>query len=169
IGVSGNRDGLENLPDSEVLPPFEMNAVELHIKDKIKQEFPDRPVIIGRCAHITKPEDIHLRQGRATCMARSLCQRGCPFGAYFSSNASTLPWAEKTGNLTIQPNTVVHSIIYDEKLGRATGVRTVDTITKKETIYNAHIIFVNGSTLNSNLILLNSKSSKFPKGLGNLN
>ncbi|MEH6306693.1 GMC family oxidoreductase [Olivibacter sp. CPCC 100613] len=169
IGVSGNRDGLKNLPDSEVLPAFEMNAVELHIKDKINREFPDRPVIIGRCAHITKAEDIHLQQGRATCMARSLCQRGCPFGAYFSSNASTLPWAEKTGNLTIKPNTVVHSIIYDEKLGKATGVKTVDAITKKETIYHARILFVNGSTLNSNLILLNSKSSKFPNGLGNLN
>jgi len=169
VGISGNRDGLPNLPDSEVLPAFEMNVVEKQLKKNINEAFPDRPVIMGRCAHITQPNDIHLQQGRAKCMARSLCQRGCPFGAYFSSNASTLPWAEKTGNLTLKPNTVVHSIIYDEKLGKATGVKTIDAHTKKEMIYHARIIFVNGSTLNTNLILLNSRSNKFPNGLGNLN
>ncbi|QNL49291.1 GMC family oxidoreductase [Olivibacter sp. SDN3] len=169
VGISGNKDGLDNLPDSEVLPAFEMNVVEQHLKKQISQSYPDRPIIMGRCAHVTQPKTIHSEQGRAKCMARSLCERGCPFGAYFSSNASTLPWAEKTGHLTILPDTVVSSIIYDEQLDKATGVKAIDTHTKKETIYRAGFIFVNGSTLNTNLILLNSKSPKFPDGLGNLN
>uniref|UniRef100_F4CCQ6 FAD dependent oxidoreductase n=1 Tax=Sphingobacterium sp. (strain 21) TaxID=743722 RepID=F4CCQ6_SPHS2 len=169
VGISGNRDGLPNLPDSEVLPAFEMNAVEKYIKSKINRHFPDRPVIMGRCAHVTAPQTVHTDQGRTKCMARSLCQRGCPFGAYFSSNASTLPWAEKTGNLTIKTDTVVHSILYDEKAGKAVGVKAIESDTKREHLYKARIIFVNGATLNSNLILLNSKSSKFPNGLGNLN
>jgi choline dehydrogenase-like flavoprotein len=93
--------------------------------------------------------------------------RGCPFGGYFSSNSSTLPWAKKTGNLTIRPFSVVHSIIYDEKLGKASGVRVIDTNTKEVTEYSARIIFLNASALNSNLILLNSTSKRFPNGLGN--
>lgn len=169
VGISGNRDGLDNLPDSEVLPAFEMNVVEEHLKKQITNAYPDRPVIMGRCAHVTKASEIHNEQGRAKCMARSMCERGCPFGAYFSSNASTLPWAERTGNLTIQTHAVVSAVIYDEQLGKATGVHVVDALTKKETIYKADIIFINGSTLNTNLILLNSKSAKFPNGLGNLN
>ena len=110
---------------------------------------------------------IHLQQGRGQCQARSLCERGCPFGGYFSSNASTLPWAMKTGNLTFRPDSVVHSIIYDEKKGKATGVRVIDAHTKEATEYYAKIIFVNAATMNSNLIMLNSTSSRFPNGLGN--
>jgi choline dehydrogenase-like flavoprotein len=168
-GISGNRDGLETLPDSEVMKPFEMNCVEKHIKEKINENYKDRHVIIGRCAHLTDPQEIHKQQGRGQCQARSLCYRGCPFGAYFSSNSSTLPWANRTGNLTLQPNSVVHSIIYDEKIGKATGVRVVDAETKETTEYYAKVIFVNAATLNSNLILLNSTSSRFPNGLGNDN
>jgi choline dehydrogenase-like flavoprotein len=167
IGVSGNRDGLDNLPDSESLPAFEMNCVEKHIQQSIMSNYKDRPVVIGRCAHLTKPEQIHLDQGRAQCMARSLCYRGCPYGAYFSSNSSTLPWAAKTGNLTIRTHAVAHSIIYDEAKNRATGVRVVDANTKEMTEYYARVIFVNAATLNTNLILLNSTSSRFPNGLGN--
>ena len=114
-GISGNKDGIDNLPDGEFLPPFELNCVESHIQQKIKENFTDRQLIIGRCAHLTKPNDIHLQQHRGQCQARNLCQRGCPYGAYFSSNASTLPWAERTGNFTIRPHSVVHSIIYDEQ------------------------------------------------------
>ncbi len=91
VGISGNRDGIKNLPDSEVLPPFELNCVEKHIQTKLREHYDDRPVIIGRCAHLTEPQDIHRQQGRAQCQARHLCYRGCPYGAYFSSNASTLP------------------------------------------------------------------------------
>ncbi len=168
-GISGNKDGLETLPDGEFLPPWEMNKVEKEIQKRIMGNYRDRDVIIGRCAHLTQPKEIHLQQGRGQCQARSLCERGCPFGAYFSSNSSTLPWAAKTGNLTLRPDSVVHSIIYDEKEGRATGVRVIDAHSKNETEYFAKIIFVNASTLNTNLILLNSKSERFPNGLGNDN
>jgi len=166
-GISGNYDGLDTLPDGEFLPGWEMNVVEKSVQDKINAAYPDRKVVQGRCAHLTQPKDIHFQQGRAKCQARTLCQRGCPFGGYFSSNASTLPWAAATGNLTLRPNSVVHSIIYDENKGKATGVRVIDSITKETTEYFASIIFLNASTLNSNLILLNSISNRFPNGLGN--
>lgn len=168
-GIAGNKDGLETLPDGEFLPPWEMNVVEKQIQKRIMDAYHDRHVVIGRCAHLTKPQPVHLQQGRGQCQARSLCERGCPFGGYFSSNSSTLPWAAKTGNLTLRPDAVVHSIIYDEKKGKATGVRVIDAHTKSVTEYYARIIFVNAATLNSNLILLNSKSGRFPNGLGNDN
>lgn len=166
-GISGNRDGLPHLPDGEFLPPIELNCVESHLQGTIAKNYKDRQLIQGRCAHITQPKPIHSQQGRAQCMHRSLCIRGCPLGGYFSSNASTLPWAAKTGNMTLRPHSVVHSIMYDEKLGRATGVRVVDANTLQMQEFYARIIFVNGSALNSNLILLNSISNRFPNGLGN--
>jgi choline dehydrogenase-like flavoprotein len=168
-GISGNHDGLETLPDGEFLPPWEMNTVEKVIQKRIMDNYKDRNVIIGRCAHLTKPKEIHLELGRGQCQARNLCQRGCPFGGYFSSNSSTLPAAAKTGNLTILPDAVVHSIIYDEKKGKATGVRVINAHTKETTEYYAKIIFVNAAALNTNLILLNSTSARFPDGLGNDN
>ncbi|MEQ1584635.1 MAG: GMC family oxidoreductase [Cyclobacteriaceae bacterium] len=168
IGVCGNKDGVESMPDGEFLPPFDLNCVETHIQKSIKENF-GRHLVQARWAHITKPKDIHLQQGRGQCQARNLCMRGCPFGGYFSSVSSTLPWAEKTGNLTIRPDSVVHSIIYDEKKGKASGVRIIDANTKKVIEYFARIIFVNASALNSNLVLLNSKSTRFPNGLGNDN
>jgi choline dehydrogenase-like flavoprotein len=168
-GISGNKDGLENLPDSESLPAFEMTCVEKHLQEKIIENFKDRPVVMGRCAHLSEPKEIHHEQGRAQCQARSLCYRGCPYGGYFSSNSSTLPWAKKTGNMTLRTDSVVHSIIYDEKLGKASGVRVVDANTKEITEFYARIIFVNAATLNTNLILLNSTSKRFPNGLGNDN
>ncbi|MCB0685671.1 MAG: GMC family oxidoreductase [Saprospiraceae bacterium] len=167
VGISGNRDGIENLPDSEVLPAFELNCVETHIQDAIHKNFRDRHVIVGRCAHLTEPQPIHLEQGRGKCQARNLCYRGCPYGGYFSSNSSTIPWAMRTGHLTLRPNSVVHSLIYDEEKGKATGVRVVDAVSKESTEFFANVIFVNASTLNTNLILLNSTSHRFPDGLGN--
>jgi choline dehydrogenase-like flavoprotein len=128
-----------------------------------------RPVIIGRCAHLTKPQPIHLKQGRGQCQNRSLCQRGCPYGGYFSSNSSTIPWALNTGNMTLRPDSVVHSIIFDEQKNKATGVRVIDAHTKQMTEYYAKIIFVNAACLNTNLVLLNSVSHRFPNGLGNDN
>jgi choline dehydrogenase-like flavoprotein len=168
-GISGNRDGLETLPDGEFLPPWEMNCPEKHIQSKIHENYKGRTVIQGRCAHLTQPNQVHLDQGRGKCHARNICYRGCPFGGYFSSNSSTLPWAQKTGNLTLRPHSVVHSIIYDDKKQKAVGVRVIDANTKQATEYFAKIIFVNAACLNSNLILLNSKSSRFPNGLGNDN
>jgi choline dehydrogenase-like flavoprotein len=168
-GISGNRDGLETLPDGEFLPPWELNCVEKDMVQKINLTYKDRNAIVGRCAHLTKPNQIHIDQGRNQCQARTLCERGCPFGGYFSSNASTLPWAAKSGNLTLRPDSVVHSIIYDDAKGKAVGVRVVDAHSKEATEYFAKIIFVNAACLNSNLILLNSTSSRFPNGLGNDN
>ena len=169
IGVSGKKEGNPAMPDGEFLPPFELNAVEQAIQDKINSFYSDRQVISGRCAHITEPKPIHLAQGRTSCQARSLCSRGCPFGGYFSSNASTLPWAAKTGNLTLKSNSIVESIIYNDEKGKATGVRVVDRRTKEVIEYFAPVIFVNASALATNLILLNSRSKRFPNGLGNDN
>ena len=168
-GISGNKDGIPQLPDGEFLPPFQLNAVEKHIQASVTQHYTDRQVIIGRCAHLTAPQKIHLDQGRGQCQARSLCDRGCPFGGYFSSNSSTLPWAEKTGNLAIRPHSVVHSITYDEKTGKASGVRVIDAQTRESLTFQARIIFVNAACLNTNLLLLNSASRRFPQGLGNDN
>jgi choline dehydrogenase-like flavoprotein len=169
VGISGNKDGIKNLPDGEFQPPFELNCVEKHIQQHVQKNYQDRQVIIGRCAHLTQPSETHLQQRRGKCQARNLCYRGCQFGAYFSSNSSTIPWAEKTGNLTLRPHSVVHSIIYDEAKGKASGVRVVDAESKEMVEFYAPVIFLNASALNSNLILLNSTSQRFPNGLGNDN
>jgi len=166
-GIAGNKDGLPELPDSECMPGFEMSCVENFFKETIQKNYSDRHLIQGRCAHLTDPRDIHREQGRNKCQNQNLCNRGCVFGGYFSSNASTLPWAMKTGKLTLRPFSVVHSVIYDEKKGRATGVRIIDGNTREMMEYYAKIIFVNASALNTNLILLNSTSTRFPNGLGN--
>jgi choline dehydrogenase-like flavoprotein len=169
VGISGNKDGIPNLPDGEFLPAYPLNAIEDHFRKKVLDKYGNRHIISARCAHLSKPEPIHHQQGRAQCQNRRLCQRGCPFGGYFSSNSSTLPWAERTGNMTLRAFSVVESVIYDEKKGKAAGVRVIDTNTKEVTEYYAKIIFVNASALNTNLLLLNSTSTRFPNGLGNDN
>ncbi len=166
-GIAGNKDGLPELPDSEVMRAFEMSCIEQYFKDSIHKNYSDRHVIAARCAHLTDPQAVHHEQGRHQCQNQALCIRGCVFGGYFSSNASTLPWAMKTGKLTVRPFSVAHSVIYDEQKGRATGVRVIDANTKEMVEYYGKIIFVNASALNSNLILLNSVSNRFPNGLGN--
>lgn len=166
IGVCGSYDGIPSMPDGDFLTAYELNVVEKHMQKVLKEKF-NRHYVSGRWAHITDPKQIHLDQGRAQCMNRNLCMRGCPLGGYFSSNSSTLPWAAKTGNLTIRPHSVVHSIIYDEQKQKAVGVRVIDANTKEATEFFATIIFVNASALNTNLILLNSVSDRFPNGLGN--
>ena len=167
IGVCGNKDGIEAMPDGEFLPPFDFNCVESAMQQSIAKNYKGRYLVDARWAHLTQPNAIHLEQGRGRCQARNLCMRGCPFGGYFSTVSSTLPWAEKTGNLTVRPFSVVHSIIYDEASGKASGVRVIDANTHEATDYFARIIFVNASALNSNLVLLNSTSHRFPNGLGN--
>jgi choline dehydrogenase-like flavoprotein len=169
VGVCGNKDGIDAMPDGEFLPPFNLNCVESHVQQTIKTSWKDRHLVQARWAHLTEPKEVHLQQGRGRCQARNMCMRGCPLGGYFSSVSATLPWAEKTGKLTVQPHAVVHSIIYDEQKGRATGVRVIDAQTRQATEYFAKVIFVNASALNSNLILLNSTSSRFPNGFGNDN
>jgi choline dehydrogenase-like flavoprotein len=144
-----------------------MNDAERSMAGRIEGAFPGRRVVQGRCAHLTEARPEHLAQGRGKCQSRNLCYRGCPFGGYFSSNSSTLPWAAKTGHLTIRPGSVVESILHDDTTGRASGVRVIDAATKAVTEYFAKVIFVNAACLNTNLILLNSRSKRYPAGLGN--
>ena len=167
VGISGNKDGLDTLPDGEFLPPLDLTIVEKYIQKVVKDNYTDRHVIYGRCAHITEPKEIHRKQGRGKCQHRTICERGCPFGGYFSANSSTIPWAQRTGNLTLRPDSVVHSIIYDAKGEKAKGVRVIDTHTKEVNEFYADAIFLNAGAINSNAILLNSKSERFPNGLGN--
>jgi len=166
-GIAGNRDGLPELPDSECMPAFDVSCIEHYFKESIQKNYADRHVIQARCAHITDPQPVHVEQGRHKCQNQTQCNRGCVYGAYFSSNASTIPWAMKTGKLTMRPHAVVHSVIYDEQKNRATGVRIIDANTREMIEFYANIIFVNASALNSNAILLNSTSTRFPSGLGN--
>lgn len=169
VGVSGNKDGLDTLPDGDFLKPWESNVVEEYFSDEMKKHYEDRHVIYGRCAHLTESKPQFIEQGRGLCMSRRICQRGCPLGGYFNANSTLIPWALKTGNLTLKPNSVVHSVLYDETLQKAIGVRVIDAKTKESQDYFAKVVFVTAATLNTNLILLNSKSNRFPNGLGNDN
>ena len=169
IGVSGNKDGLDILPDGDFLKPWESNVVEDYFSQQVKKHYKDRHVIYGRCAHLTESKPIFVEQGRGLCMSRRICQRGCPLGGYFNANSTLIPWALKTGNLTLKPNSVVHSVLYDEKEQKAIGVRVIDSETKSSEDFFAKVVFVTAATLNTNLILLNSTSKRFPNGLGNDN
>jgi choline dehydrogenase-like flavoprotein len=162
IGVSGNIDNIDHLPDGEFLPPMEMNCIEQHFKDAIHKNFNDRKVIHGRVANLTRGFT-----NRGPCQYRNLCSRGCPFGGYFSSNSSTIPAALQTGNLDIRPHSIVYEVIYDTNKGIAKGVRVIDELTKQTYEYYAKIIFLNASTIGTTSILLQSVSSTFPNGLGN--
>jgi len=161
-GISGRAEGLPQLPDGNFLPPMELNCVEKHVRDTIKKEFNGRVLTIGRAANLTQPHN-----GRGACMYRNRCMRGCPYGGYFSSNASTLPVAAETGNMTLRPFSIVNSVIYDEDQGKATGVRVIDANSGEMIEYYAKIIFLNASAVNTTLIMLNSTSDRFPNGLGN--
>jgi choline dehydrogenase-like flavoprotein len=164
IGVSGQAEGLDHLPDGKFLPPMELNCVEEQFRDKLFEKL-GRKITIGRVAHLTAP--LPHDPTRGVCQSRNLCDRGCPYGAYFSSNSSTIPAAMKTGRMTQRAHSIVHSVIYDEQKGKAVGVRVIDAQTKEEIEYFANIIFLNASTLGSTFILLNSTSSRFPNGMGN--
>ena len=161
IGVSGMKEGLSQLPDGNFLPPLDMNCVERDFKKNLFDKL-GRTYTSGRVTNITKNHN-----GRGKCQSRNLCIRGCPYGAYFSSNSSTLPAAEATGNMTLKANSIVHSIIYDNEKNKATGVRVLDSETLEIKEYFAKIIFLNASTINTTLIMLNSKSRRFPNGFGN--
>ena len=151
-GISGAKEGLEQLPDSEFLPPFDMTKPEVDIKAAIEKVYPDRKMIMGRMAHLTQPSELHIKQGRVQCQARNECQKGCSFGAYFSTQSSTLPAAAATGNLHIAPNSVVHSLIYDEQSKKVRGVRVIDNDTLAEREYYAKVVFLCASTLGLSLI-----------------
>ncbi|HEV3221728.1 MAG TPA: GMC family oxidoreductase [Puia sp.] len=161
-GISGNRDGLDILPDGQFMPPMDMTCVEKDFSTRMKDLFKgSRHVIIGRTANITE-----ALEGRTNCQFRNKCWLGCPFGAYFSTQSSTLPAAMKTGNLTVRPWAIVTKILYDKDKKRATGVEVLDAETNKTYTYNAKIIFLNASTLNSAWVLMNSATDIWPDGLG---
>jgi len=164
IGVSGENIGLEQLPDGKLSPPMELSCVEKELQTKIAENFDDRVLTIGRTANKTG-DTVH--EGRSNCQYRNRCIRGCPFGGYFSSNASTLPAAERTGNMTLRPNSIAYEIVYDEKSGLASGVNVIDTETKEKLFFKAAIIFCCASAIASAGILMQSKSERFPNGLGN--
>ena len=167
IGVAGNKDGLDMLPDGDFLKSWDLNCVEDHFKSSVESAYEDRHVIFGRCAHLSEVRDIHRQQGRTLCQSRTLCQRGCPFGGYFNANSTLIPWAKRTGNLTLRPFSVVQSILFDEKMGKASGVRVIDANTKEEMEFGAKVVFVCAATINTNILLLNSTSDRFPNGMGN--
>jgi choline dehydrogenase-like flavoprotein len=162
IGASGENSGMPQLPAQVLQPPFEMNALEKHLRGSFEKSFADRRLICSATAVLSREHN-----GRGPCQGRNQCARGCPYSAYFSSNGVTLPAAAATGNLTLRPDSVAHSLIYDEKTNRVTGVRVVDANTRATTEHFAKVVFLCASTLNSTAILLNSRSARFPEGLGN--
>ncbi|MFM1929301.1 MAG: hypothetical protein RL387_629 [Bacteroidota bacterium] len=161
-GISGNRDGLDVLPDGQFLPPMDLTCVEKDVAARIKEAFKgERHLIIGRTANITVPHE-----GRPGCQFRNKCWLGCPFGGYFSTQSSTLPAAMATGKLTLRPFSIVTKVLYDKDKKRATGVEVLDAETNKTIEYKAKIIFLNASTLNSTWILMNSATDVWEGGLG---
>lgn len=166
IGVSGENLGLKQLPDGKFMPPMELLCAEEDLKKSMSEKFDDgRLMTIGRVAHITsKTSNI---EGRGPCLHRNRCWRGCPYGAYFSSNASTLPAADRTGNMTLRPNSIVYEVVYDDTSKKATGIKIIDAVTNEKIEFKAKVIFICASSMASVGILLQSKSERFPNGLGN--
>jgi choline dehydrogenase-like flavoprotein len=164
IGVSGSAEGLPHLPDGRFLPPMALNCVEKDFQRRLEEKL-GRKLMIGRVANLTASLP-HSPQ-RGTCQYRNLCIRGCPFGAYFSSNVSTLPAGAATGNMTLRPNALVTELVYDAAKERASGVRAIDTATGDTLEYQARVIFLCASTFGTAFIMLNSTSPRFPDGFGN--
>jgi len=161
-GISGSRDGLPQLPDGQFMPAMDMNIVEKDVSARMNKHYNSfRKMIIGRTANITEP-----LPGRTNCQYRDKCWLGCPFGAYFSTQSSTLPAARATGNLTLRPWSIVTKVLYDKDKKRATGVEVLDAEDNKTYVYNAKIIFLNASTLNSAWVLMNSATDVWEGGLG---
>ena len=167
VGVAGNRDGLEQLPDGVYQPGFELTDAEKFFKSSVESTFPGRNVIQARVAHLTEATDEQRDLGRSNCQARNRCHFGCAFKAYFSSLHATLPAAERTGNMTIVHNAIVQTLEYDEDAKRVTGVRVIDAQTNERRFYSSKLVFLNASAIASAMILLQSKSEAFPNGLAN--
>lgn len=166
IGVTGQPEGLPQLPDGVFQPPMEMNCLEKEVRKATMEKF-GRVMTIGRIAHITDKLTHDKSPQRGSCQYRNLCSRGCPYGAYFSSNSSTLPAAMATNNMTLRPNSIVHQLIVDESTGKATGVRVKDAETGEDLEFSAKVIFLCASTMGSTYIMMNSISKRFPNGFGN--
>jgi choline dehydrogenase-like flavoprotein len=163
VGISGSLENLPHLPDGKFQPPIPMNCLEKIVAERVNKGFGgERLIIHGRTANLTQ------RIGtRGPCQYRGKCESGCSYGGYFSSNAATLPAAAATGNMTLRPFSVVSEVIYDKEKRKATGVRVIDSETLEVFEFFADVLFLNASTLNTTLILLNSVSDAFPNGLGN--
>lgn len=166
IGVTGETLGLSQLPDGIFEPMMELNCVEQHVRERVSEHFDGRVITAGRVAHINSDKKFE-GLNRSSCKFRNRCIRGCPFGAYFSSNSSTLPAAERTGNMTLRPDSIVHEIIYDPDTKKATGVKVIDRVTKEAYEFKAKVIFLCASAVASTSILMQSKSDRFPNGMGN--
>jgi choline dehydrogenase-like flavoprotein len=166
-GISGETRGIENLPDGEFLPAFDLNCVEEDFRKQIETKFPGRTMMMGRIAHLTEPTQEQLALGRGRCQRRDLCYRGCSYGAYFSSLSATLPAAERTGNLTVLTDSIAHSVIYDEATGKASGVRVIDATTGEGRTHEARVVFLCASAIASSAIMLNSVSERFQSGIAN--
>ena len=161
-GISGSIEGLSHLPDGQFLPPMDLNCVEKDVAARIKEKFKgDRHLIIGRVANLTK-----AIEGRTNCQFRNRCWEGCPFGGYFSTQSSTMPAALKTGNLTVRPFSIVTKLLYNKNTKKADGVEVLDSETNKTYTFNAKIVFLNASALNSAWVLFNSATDIWPGGLG---
>lgn len=167
IGVSGSRENIPHLPDGVFQPAMELTCVEKDIKAKIESAFPDRKIIPGRAAHLTEPTEEQRSLGRGNCQFRSECERGCSYGAYYSSVSGALPAAERTGNLTIVTDKAVERLEYDPQTKRVTGVTTIDRGTLARNRYSGRLIFLCASTLGSIQILQNSRGETNPQGLAN--
>ncbi|WP_304237389.1 GMC oxidoreductase [Jiulongibacter sediminis] len=166
-GISGSLEGLDVLPDGEFQTAMPLNCVEKDIKGSIEKAFPGRKLIIGRAAHLTNPTEEQTALGRASCQYRNMCKRGCPYGAYFSSQSATLPAARNTGNLTLVNDKVVYSTIFDPETQKVIGVKAIDETTGDEHEYYGKIVFLNASAMNTAWIMMQSTSSKHANGLGN--
>ena len=163
IGVSGQAEGLSQLPDGQFLPPMELRCVEALVRDKLAEKWRrERVLTIGRVAILTRNHN-----GRAACHYCGPCERGCITHSYFSSPGSTLPAARQTGRMILRANSVVHSVSYDEARDRATGVRAIDAATMQPLEFRGRVIFLCASALESARILLNSRTPRFSTGLGN--
>lgn len=166
-GISGEALGLPHLPDSEFLPPMDLFFVEKEVRKRIEAAFPGRHLTIGRVANLSKAAEAQLGVGRGPCQYRNRCAMGCPFGAYFSTQSATLPAAAATGNLTLRPDSVVREVVYDPESKKATGVLVRDAVTMEDREFFAKVVFVCASAISSTALLMNSKSERFPDGLGN--
>ncbi|WP_148251969.1 GMC oxidoreductase [Aidingimonas lacisalsi] len=163
-GIAGSRQGLDVLPDGQFLPPIELNCVEEDVAKRIEKAFDGtRHLIHSRVANITQPKP---EQNRVNCQYRNKCWLGCPYGAYFSTQSSTLPVAMNTGNLTLRPFSIVTQVLYDKDKKRARGVEVIDAENNQTYEYTADVIFLNASTFNSTWILMNSATDVWPDGLG---
>ncbi|WND02945.1 GMC family oxidoreductase [Temperatibacter marinus] len=166
-GISGSMEGLSHLPDGVFQPPMDLNCAEKFVKANLEEAYPDRKLIIGRAAHLTEPTEEQMELGRGQCQSRNQCGRGCSFGAYFSSQSATLPAAQRTNNLTIVTDAIGHSVIYDPKTKKASGVRVIDANTKQGREYRGKLVFLCASAIGSTQIMLNSVSETFQNGIAN--